>query len=97
MSDDFADQQFQIQVELEDLDRDELRAAGQRLAVACDHLAVPLQRRIEYGICVLLALRQIPGIDPVEAEDRFAAWCDGFGVAAQTIYDDLKTRKNGDA
>ena len=88
--DQFGREQFELQLELEDLTRAQLRQRGHDCRRRCDEQDISRQRRIDLALQVLLAFNQMPGVGPFEAEERFAAWCEGFGLAVDDVYRDLK-------
>ena len=80
-------QQFDLQLEIEGLTRDQLKDHGVTLRARTDHLfGDDRDRRFGIALRVLLALKRVPGFEPGEAEDRFAAWCQGFGISADDCF-----------
>jgi hypothetical protein len=83
------DRQFDLQLELEDLDLSQLRELGEQFKARAHRSAFDQSRRFDVALRVLLALKRTPSLDTFEAEDRFAVWCDGFGVAVDDFYKDI--------
>ena len=82
--------QFELQLDLEDLTEDQLREHGTTFRARADHLFGPGQEtRFDIALRVLLALKRTPGLDDFEAEDRFTAWCIGFGISVDDFYNEL--------
>ena len=87
----FYEQQFQLQLELEDLTADQLQAHGDEQRDRANKADVSRPGRIELAVRVLLALKRIPRLklDPFEAEDRFVIWCRGFGIPETEVFDEM--------
>jgi|SRR6516164_9418019 hypothetical protein len=71
MTDDLLD----IQLALEDLDRDEIRERARRL-----RLAIPPGRRLAISINICAALFRSRALTQSERNERVTAWCEGFGA-----------------
>ena len=78
----FRDEQFELQLLLEDLTTEQLTDRARELWAETD---AGEQRRIDFCLRILLALKRIPGLSDEEEEDRFEAWCNGFGLTVDRV------------
>jgi hypothetical protein len=74
---------------LEELRRERLEDHCEKFRMRADLFGFNRQRRLDVALRVLLALKRAPGADPFEAEDRFVAWCVGFGIPADECWDEF--------
>jgi hypothetical protein len=91
----WSDQQFDIQLELEDLDADQLR---ERARSAATH-GLTRDETINVSIWILASLVWSPVLTDDEQHARFDAWCDGLGFTSEEMFRELGDRllKNIDA
>jgi hypothetical protein len=85
----FEDLQMNLQLDLEDLGADQLREHGRTLRVRADALDYDRQRLFKAALQVLVALKRTPGLDDGDAEERFAVWCEGFGLPSAECFDEF--------
>jgi hypothetical protein len=78
--------QADLQLDLEDLSVEQLREYGRTLSVRAAAFDFDRPRRFQAALQVFVALRRMPGLNVGEAEDRFALWCEGFGLSADDCF-----------
>ena len=85
--DQFEVEQFELQLELEEQSVEQMRDAGARLRDG----SVPRQRRMDFSLLVLVALRRSPVLTAEEQDARFEAWCDGLDIPLDDMYREVAT------
>lgn len=90
------DEQFDLQLELEDLTPEQTRERARELLQQTD---TDRQGRIAFTIRVHAALLRSPVLTTEAREERLKGWCKGFGLTLDELVDDLvrPPREKGDA
>lgn len=90
--DDRAGYQFDIQLELEELDAEQIRERASSLRAQC-----PADRRLAISLTIWSVLMRSPVLGDEERRERLTAWCDGLGVPEADVWravEDIMKRRS---
>ena len=82
----FGDEQFDIQLELEELSVDEVRERSASGRTAATAQGVTDRKRVAFALRIWAALHQSPLLSYEEADERFDAWCEGAALRREEMY-----------
>jgi hypothetical protein len=85
----FTDEQFDIQLELEELSVAAVRERS--VAMHATAAGVTHQERLNFALRVRVALLRSPLLSDEEADERFEAWCDGAAIPLDEMYREVET------
>jgi len=89
----FDDEQFELQLEFEDMTIEQVRDLGDECRRWYAAKRRPRQEALDCSLRIWVALLRSPVLSDDEREDRLIAWCEGLGIPLDVVLDSFTPRE----